>query len=241
MSGAYTEALEELRASHSRDERLGAAFVRLFPVHGAAVSTVGGLLGSATLTATDDRAVRLDRLQFDLIDGPCWEAVRTSAPVIEPDLPGRGAARWPRFATAAETTGVKAMFAFPLAVGDLAFGSVDLYALDPVALDPGETQQAATMAGVIGRRVLTDALSGAEAEEQDGPIARRIIHQATGIVLAQLDIDAGDALLLIRARALATGRPSAQIAQAVLDGELSFGGGGGGDDDGRAGEDGESA
>ena len=63
-------------------ENFGSNFTcagQVFPVTGSAVSTVGGFLGSETVAASDEYAARLDELQFDLGEGPCWDAVRSGA------------------------------------------------------------------------------------------------------------------------------------------------------------------
>lgn len=223
MGDSFASALTELERSGDRLASLSGFFVELFPVTGAAVSTVGDVLGSETISATDDVAAHLDELQFDLGDGPCWEAVRTLAAVIEPDFRTRGVERWPAFAAAVEKDAVASMFAFPLSVGELKMGAVDLYASEPVTLSRQARAQAATMAEVIGRHVLRAALSDfAERDAQAGVYSRRTIHQATGIVLAQLDITPDDAVLMIQARAFSTGQRMMEVAQAIVDGTLRF-------------------
>jgi hypothetical protein len=224
MADSFDAALNELERSGQKLASFGGFFVDLFPVTGAAVSTVGDVLGSETISATDDIAARLDELQFDLGEGPCWEAMRTAAAVVEPEFRLRGASRWPAFASAVEEDVVVAsMFAFPLAVGELKMGAVDLYSSEPITLSPRECTQATAMAEVISRHVLRDALSGlADQEMQAGTYSRRTVHQATGIVLAQVDVDPDDALLILQARAFSTGHRVMEVAQAVVDGTLRF-------------------
>lgn len=223
MADSFDAALTELEHSGHRMASFGGFFVDVLPVTGAAVSTVGEVLGSETISATDDIAARLDELQFDLGEGPCWEAMRTVTAVIEPDFRRRGTARWPAFATAVENDVVASMFAFPLAVGELKMGAVDLYSAKPITLSPRECTQASAMAEVISRHVLREALSGfADQDAQAGTYSRRTVHQATGIVLAQLDIDPDDALLVLQARAFSTGQRVMEVAQAVVDGNLRF-------------------
>lgn len=49
------------------------------------------------------------------------------------------------------------------------------------------------------------------------------IHQATGMVAAQVDCDIDEALARLRIRGRATGQTLEQIALDVLDGEIRFG------------------
>ena len=222
---AFDSTLEELERSADRPERFSSSFLAILPVTGAAVSTVGHVIGSETVSATDGVAARLDELQFDLGEGPCWEAVRGASFVAEPDFRGDGARRWPRFvAAAAAEDEIASMFALPLAVGDLRFGAVDLYSSRRLILDDGLIRQATAMAEVIGRHVLRDALSNidANAAADTKPYSRRVVHQASGVVLAQLALTAEDALLVIQAHAFATGESMVQISKDVVEGHLRF-------------------
>ncbi len=223
MSRSFSTTLAELEQSADRPERFSACFLDVLPVTGASVSTIGDTLGSETVSATDDVAARLDELQFDLSEGPCWDAMRTAAPVSEPDFARQGPKRWPAFGAAVGPGGVASIFAFPLTVGDLHFGAVDLYSRSPLELSERQCEQASTMADVIGRHVLSDALSTvADPAAEHRPYSRRVVHQATGIVLAQLDVDPNDALLMIQARAYSTGESMMAVSREITEGRLRF-------------------
>lgn len=217
--GAAMSALEQAATSAGYCR----PFLDLFPVSGASVSTMGDLLGSETVAASDDMAALLDELQFDLGEGPCWEALRQERPVLAPDLPSR-AGEWPAFSSAVRDQPLSSIFAFPLTVGPLRFGAVDLYSREPVVLDPTQAGQADAMAGVVGRHVLRRAIDavGRDYDHAGNAYSRRIVHQATGMVLAQLDISADDARLVINGHAYAQSRTMMEIAQEVLDGTLTF-------------------
>jgi hypothetical protein len=49
---------------------------------------------------------------------------------------------------------------------------------------------------------------------------RFVVHQATGMVAAQLDVPVDDALLLLRAHAFASGRNVTDVARDVVDRRL---------------------
>lgn len=218
--GAAMAALEQSEPSPAGYCR---PFLDLFPVSGASVSTIGELLGSETVSASDELAVLLDELQFDLGEGPCWEALRHRQPVLAPDVHSRADA-WPAFASAIRDQPLSSMFAFPLTVGPLRFGAVDLYSREPVVLDRTQAQQADAMAEVVGRQVLRQALDsvGHDYDHAGNAYSRRILHQATGMVLAQLDISADDARLVIHGHAYAASRTTMDVAQEIIDGTLTF-------------------
>ena len=52
--------------------------------------------------------------------------------------------------------------------------------------------------------------------------SRRVVHQATGMVLAQLDISADDARLVIQGHAYAASRSMMEVAQDIVDGRINF-------------------
>jgi len=224
MTDTFITTLKDLERSAGRPQRFSASFVEVLPVNGASVSTVGKVLGSETVSATDDVAAYLDELQFDLGEGPCWDAVRSARAVIEPDFVGGGASRWPTLAAAARLTPIASIFAFPLVVGALRFGAVDLYSRSRMMLDVTQEQQAVALADVVGRHVLREALtvSRVDHEPDAKPYSRRTVHQATGVVLAQVDLDPDDAMLMIQAHAFGAGETMMKVSQDILDGRLRF-------------------
>jgi len=223
MTSSFGAALEALDRSAGSPAGFCRPFLDLFPVTGAAVSTVGNVLGSETLSASDKIAARIDEVQFDLGEGPCWDALRLGSPVLEPDL-RRAPQRWPAFAAATRDDGLHSIFAFPLAVGPLRIGAVDLYSLKAVELNRTQIRQADAMAGVVGRHVLRQALSelGRDLDDKGNAFSRRIVHQATGMVLAQLDLSPDDARLVIQGHAFATERSMMDVARDVIDGRIRF-------------------
>jgi len=200
-------------------------FMEALPIAGTAVSTIGDLLGTETVSASDAVAARLDELQFDLGEGPCWDALRLRRPILEPDLRRRSLQTWSSFTPAALDAGVGALFAFPMLVGPLRIGAVDMYTRDPAVLDEAHAQAATRLAEAAGRTLLKRALDtmGREEPTDDAnPFSRRVVHQATGMVLAQLDVSADDARMVIQAHAYATDRSMMEVSRDVLDGRLDF-------------------
>jgi len=196
----------------------------MFPVTGAAIATLGSFLGSETISASDALAARLDEVQFDLGEGPCWDAMSFARPVLEPDIRSEPRRAWPAFSPAIADMEVASLFAFPLTVGTLRIGAIDLYCSKPVVLDEQQTHEASAMAHAVSRQVLRRALDdlGGDYDAVGNAFSRRLIHQATGMVLAQLRITADDARLVIQGHAFVTGRPMMEVAQDILDRELTF-------------------
>jgi hypothetical protein len=207
--------------------RLCAACLSVLPVSGVGVAlmTVDGPSG-VVLAATDERARQLEELQFALGEGPCVEASGAGRPVLVPEVGVDGSPRWPRFGVAAVDAGVHAIFAFPLRVGAIQVGVLDLYRDTPGRLATADLVEAlafADAATVIVLDLQDHAMHDGEPAALIGPIdSRAVVHQATGMIAIQLGISLSGALLRLRAYAYASGRTVSVIAADVVDRRLSF-------------------
>lgn len=228
MADAFVEAGATLSDTSVAVADFGNVVKDLLPVDGASVSTLGPLLSSATLSATDALALRIDELQFDLGEGPCWDAISAAAPVIMEDVPRYARDRWPAFSEAIAREAVASLMAFPISFGPLRLGAVDVYATTPVSLTAPQVRKMTDLMTVLGRRVLEHALRDSTRADNDlepdpgDRFSRRAIHQATGAVLAQLNVTPDDAHLLIQGHAFATHQTMAAVADDVLGRRLRF-------------------
>jgi ANTAR domain/GAF domain len=220
----FEDAAQALSRADDNPAAMAQTLVDFLPVNGASVSTIGNFLGTETLAASDRLIAKIDELQFDLGEGPCWDALATLRPVLEPDLRTRVLSKWPAFSPALHDHGVAAIFAFPLAVGPLRIGAIDLYAVTPTRLGEEQTTETSALASIISRHVLRDALrtAGTDAPAPSGPYSRRTVHQATGFVIAQCGVSAEDAHLLLQGHAFAEGLSMDEVAREVLSGRLVF-------------------
>lgn len=223
----HSGAVLALEGATGAGSDLCGPLVAALGVSGAAVSTLGDPLGSETVCASDERAARLDEIQLDLGEGPCWDAMTTRLPVLEPDVQGSGSTAWPLARHAMRATGLGAVFAFPLVVAGLRLGAVDLYSRTARDISDREVADATTLSRIVARQVLRRALLAAEGSQEetgtwDGRYSRREVHQATGMVVAQMGIPPADALLVLRGHAFATGRSLRDVAEDVVARTLDF-------------------
>jgi hypothetical protein len=223
LTDAFDAAAATLREPGD-DLAMAEVLVQAIPLTGASVSTLGQMLGSETISSSDRQVARLDELQFDLGEGPCWEALAAGGPVFEPALQSRPQHVWPAFLAAVRREDVGSMFAFPLSVGPLRFGAIDFYDVRPRELSRSETEQAAALAGIVSRRVLRSAIdrAGDPGDDDRNPFSRRVVQQATGFVIAQLGVSAEDAELLLQGRAFVEGRSVRDVADDVLNRRSGF-------------------
>ncbi|MHA7181301.1 GAF and ANTAR domain-containing protein [Arthrobacter sp. MDB2-24] len=219
MSGEDLSGLDGLCAT------LCASFIEMLPVTGAALSAFSGSPQETRLHASDELAARLDELQFDLGEGPRWEAARMRAPVLLPYVRSMPHERWPVFGKALTDTDAQGLFVFPLVVGAMDIGVVELYRTTPGDLSESEMVTARALvdgaAWSLLRRVLVPESGNGSPEIGLSP-SRREIHQATGMVLAQVGGTAADALLLLRGYAFAHGQTVRETSIEVLERRLDF-------------------
>jgi len=91
---------------------------------------------------------------------------------------------------------------------------------------PRELAMARRLAGSAAAPALRTAVRSADNEEdkalREVPEMRREVHQATGMLLAQLDTTATDAFMRLRAHAFSSGRPVGDVAHDVVTRRLDF-------------------
>jgi len=229
--GSVTRALLQLERDGGDDRGLACRICHAcldgLDVDGAAISLLTASTSRQTLWATDPIAELLEDLQFTLNEGACMEAAATGSPVLVPDLyHGTETARWPIFAAAvAERTPVRALFALPLQWGAVNLGVLDLYRVTPGGLSDVQWRDALSATDVaalmmIGRR--TDPGQDGEGWLDQAIGHRAEVHQATGMVLVQLGVNATDALASMRAYAFVQSRLLIDVARDVVARRLVF-------------------
>ena len=209
-------------------EQICRACVAGLDVHGAAISLLTESPSRETLWASDPTAEMLEDLQFTLNEGACMQAAATGSPVLVSDLnDSTEALRWPVFAAAvAEQTDAVALFALPLQWGAVNLGVLDLYRRTPGGLTLEQSRDAISAAAIAALMML-----GARTEPGDGDgdgwldpavSSRAEVHQATGMVLAQLHVSAEVALARMRAYAFVEQRLLIDVARDVVSRKLHF-------------------
>jgi hypothetical protein len=193
---------------------------------GAGIMLMSGDVPRGSVCSSNEVSALIEDLQYTFGEGPCVDAYQQDRPVLEADLAGAGGSRWVAFSPPAVAAGAVAVFGFPLRVGAIRIGALNLYRDRPGPLDDEQYDDAVVLAGVAARAVLamqadaTPGMLGAELEA--GSDFRFVVHQASGMVSAQLDVTVGEALVRLRAFAFAHDRPLAKVAEDVVTRRLRF-------------------
>ncbi len=245
---ALCAELDEAMAGGGRGlaaaDQLCRACVELLGVDGAAISYVDKGSSRGTLGSSGQLSRRLDELQFTYGEGPCLDAVSGRAVVLVPDLTAKDERRWPTFTRALLDGGMRAVFAAPVAIAADPVGALDLFRRDAGPLSPERLagfQHAAGLAALplldligadadrpnadsaVADRPSTVAGTGDEHEWSDLASLECVeVYQATGMIMAQLDIGPAEALVRLRAHAYAHDQTASAAAWAVINRAVSF-------------------
>jgi hypothetical protein len=124
------------------------------------------------------------------------------------------------FAGPAVAAGARAVFGFPLQIGSIRLGALNLYRDAPGPLTDDQFADALVVSSVIARAVLefeAHTPPGSIPREMEaGSDFRFVVHQASGMASVQLQIGVAEALIRLRAYAFAHERPLNDVAEDVV-------------------------
>lgn len=225
--------MDEVGADRGLPETLCRSARRRLHVAGVSIAIMsdGGAV-EMSAASDNDRAQHLSQLQLSLGDGPALEAFSSGRLVHESDLAGSGFARWPMWARGALAADVRSVFSFPLRIGGIRLGVVTLYDSEAGTLDNGRLTTAlhyVDAAVVIVLYLQSDPTgdrlapgAGVDEDLDDAFWFDAEVHQATGMVSVRMSVPLPDALLLLRGRAYADGRPITALAHDVVTRVVQF-------------------
>jgi ANTAR domain len=207
------------------------ACVLLLEVDAAAISLVFDGASSGTLGASGEPARMYDELQFTFGEGPCLDAVTRRLPILVVDLADSVEIRWPTYGPTMLAHQIRGVYAIPVVVAGEFVGALDLFRAEPGPLIGDDLVGAVAAAELSAIPVLDvldadmqaavgDPTSNAWAELNS--LSRAEVSQATGMLVAQLEVDPAEALIRLRADAYATGRRVTEVARDILDRRLKL-------------------
>jgi hypothetical protein len=204
----------QLRTTDTVQPRIMDTVAQAIGVPSATAALHGSRRLSVAASSSDDLARTAHELELAVGEGPAGSAAGRGEPVSAGN--GEMAQRWPLYGPAAVELGVRSVLAMPLRQETACLGSLVVYGTGPV-LDEEVVAATDRVTGAVTEAML---LAGGSlfADADYEPM----VHQAVGMVAARCRCGVEDAEDLLRARAFAEERPVAEIAQAVLRGEISL-------------------
>ncbi len=145
--------------------------VEILPVSSAGVTLISDRMVPHYIAASDAAALRFERLQTDVGEGPCLAAFTSGTSVAVPDLASDP--RFPTFRPLAVAAGLAAVWTFPLMDGAGRLGALDLYRDQVGPLGEDDMAAAQTLADVAAAYLLN-----AQARDQARTLSDGYHHTA---------------------------------------------------------------
>lgn len=186
---------------------------------------------------SDEVACRLDALEATLGEGPAHEAVGTTSVMPTADLAVPFVQQeWPAYAQLARELGVRCVRSVSVGVGDVALGTLTCWSagapVRPTADDRVALREYARRAAMLlvdhwhdgPGSTSRDACGHADGDgDGDGELPggamgslHAVVHQASGVLAARLELTVAQAASLLRAKAFADGVPVEHVAEVVV-------------------------
>jgi hypothetical protein len=177
---------EDLLASTTTDDRL-------LQLTRAVVETVDGVeyasisfadhAGIRTLAATDDLVNKLDATQYELQEGPCYEAATQTAVVMTTDV-GRDD-RWPRFGPRAASLGIAAHVAHRILNTSDVRAALNMYSTELGAI----VADSEVVDTVLSEAALVLGLTLERDQVEEAMQSRTAIAQAIGLLMGRRGVN----------------------------------------------------
>lgn len=190
---------------------------RLLEVSDITISFVGAS-DQLVLCSSSEDSRTLDEWEFTLQEGPCFDAGVNSTSNTAETAPSN-TNPWPQLSAKAHAIGYQSIGGVPLRAGGTTFATLNLQdrhgTITPETLADAE-QIAMELASLVVGSL------GQQAPSLDQPAEHDTFHQATGMVMSQMGIDAGSAIDVLRASAWSHDRLLMDTASEVVACTLTF-------------------
>src|SRR6478735_9931108 len=210
----FSELARSLQAEPDLDQTLrsivSAAVVNIDGADLAGITLVTKNGALSTPAATDELAREIDRVQYEVRQGPCLSSAWERITVLADDL--RTETRWPEFARRAAELGVLSMLSIQLYVRDEEMGSLNLYSRTAGAFGADDEN-----IGLLFASHAAVAMVGAQHENNliAALIGRDIIGQAKGILMERYQISDTKAFAVLVRTSQYTNRKLRYIAETL--------------------------
>ncbi len=189
-------------------------------IPGAAEVSVTLVRGKDAYTAayTGELALKLDNWQYGQGHGPCLDASASAVTLSLPDMAKED--RWPRWAAAADQSGVHSSLSIGLPVHEEVTGALNVYATEPEAFEHdaivlGEAF-AAYAAVAIANAYVYDVQVSLAQNLQAAMQSRAVIEEAKGIIMGSRRCTADEAFAILSRISQDTNRKLRDVAAALV-------------------------
>jgi transcriptional regulator with GAF, ATPase, and Fis domain len=185
---------------------------------GSGVTLLGADGQPTTSASTDPLTDDLDRLQYNLEQGPCLAAWAASTVVKANDLAADE--RWPLWSPQAAALGVRSVMSASMEAGGTSWGAVKVYAKTADAYDERAEEilrRLADQAAIFVSNVDVARSAKRIGDEVKTTLRTRdVIATATGIMMSRKGLEHEDAYRHLLSLARSAGIPLAELAERIL-------------------------
>jgi hypothetical protein len=200
------------------------SFVASSPIDGAAFTEMTSDAARDPWVASDETIAAVQLAQYTLGEGPTQEAYHSRRAVMVPDVAAPWVrSRWPMFAAETAHLEVGGLFALPMQLGAITAGVCEVYRRRAGPLSDLDLR---TVLRAMDDATLTLLALRSGSGENVGEVASpegtlpRGVHQATGMLVVQLGVNAESAFARLRAHAYAHGRTIHEVADDIVERRL---------------------
>lgn len=165
-----------------------------------------------TMAGTDQLVWELDAMQYELGEGPCYDAIDRAPVMVANEL--RHDQRWPRYVPRAVAHGVQSQMGLRLYIEQETLGGLNLYSTQSDTIDP-DVQHIAELFATHAALALGKAR---RIEDLNTALhTRKVIGQALGIVMERYQLDEDRAFQFMARVSSHTNIKLREIAQELVD------------------------
>ncbi|MFA9428861.1 ANTAR domain-containing protein [Egicoccus sp. AB-alg2] len=223
---AYLATLEELTALLIEDASLEELLRHVLELTSRAISTSSAV----SVTVVDDQgryqtaarssedAELVDVVQYELVQGPCIEALESGEERHTSDFSVDE--RWPEVSERATELGFRCVVAVPLTVNGVVIGALNVFGAEPDGLSERDRELtrriAAPAASTLANARAFRRVNRLAGQLQEALESRVVIEQAKGVLMAREGCDADTAFALLRKASQDANRRLRDVARAVV-------------------------
>jgi hypothetical protein len=169
-----------------------------------------------TAAASDEVAAEVDRMERELEDGPCVDAITEEAGQVDADL--TTGSHWPRLAERiVASTPVRGMVGFRLVTDGSKVGALNLFSDTPGALDGPPADQGAVLAAFASVTLMASTSREQATTLRQGLESNREIGKAVGLLMAFHKVSDDQAFEILRKTSQEMNMRVQAVAKEILD------------------------
>lgn len=151
--------------------------------------------GDVATASTDERVDEVQRLQLELGEGPCLDALVAEGPDVVWSVDLKNETRWSRWTPHAIGLGYRSVMTMGLSFGRRRLASLNIYSSRPDAFDTDDRAVALLMAQHTAAALVNKMENESLVNAID---ARKTIGVATGFIMAKHDLTEDQAFAVLR-------------------------------------------